>query len=327
MPSASDIEYHGKSVAHQFFEASAWFSAEAGQAAELARAAFALGRLEGAVAALEPEARAGANRRLALIEVEAMLWAQGTPLRREEIGRDLMEARAGADLEAMRLARWGIRRLEGQGDARDLRGFLGLHRAAVSGLDELLATRPTGRDFDAAVAEFRDLASQVAGLSPLVRAAALRVLWRLCGLSAPEMLAEPATWTARDMAEGCEALRFVPLGRHGRGVWVDGGNPAERVARHLAAVTAGIQDARHELARVADWQARALEAMAGVKGENAGRVIRALAAHPLLNAAMLEESAGISRDTAERMLSRMKALGLAREITGGRRFRLWMLAG
>ena len=123
MPSASDIEYHGKSVAHQFFDASAWFSAEAGQAAELARAAFALGRLEGAVAALEPEARAGANRRLALIEVEAMLWAQGTPLRREEIGRDLMEARAGADLEAMRLARWGIRRLEGQGDARDLRGF------------------------------------------------------------------------------------------------------------------------------------------------------------------------------------------------------------
>lgn len=327
MPSASDIEYHGKSVAHQFFDASAWFSAEAGQAAELARAAFALGRLEGAVAALEPEARAGANRRLALIEVETMLWAQGTPLRREEIGRDLMEARAGADLEAMRLARWGIRRLEGQGDARDLRGFLGLHRAAVSGLDALLATRPTGRDFDAAVAEFRDLAGQVAGLSPLVRAAALRVLWRLCGLSAPEMLAEPATWTARDMAEGCEALRFVPLGRHGRGVWVDGGSPAERVARHLAAVTAGIQDARHELARVADWQARALEAMAGVKGENAGRVIRALAAHPLLNAAMLEESAGISRDTAERMLSRMKALGLAREITGGRRFRLWMLAG
>ncbi|MCJ1900237.1 MULTISPECIES: hypothetical protein [Paracoccus] len=327
MPSASDIEYHGKSAAHQFFDAAAWFSAEAGQAAELARAAFALGRLEGAVAALEPEARAGANRRLALIEVEAMLWAQGTPLRREEIGRDLMEARAGADLEAMRLARWGIRRLEGQGDARDLRGFLGLHRAAVSGLDELLATRPTGQDFDAAVEEFRQLAGQVAGLSPLVRAAALRVLWRLCGLSAPEVLAEPATWTARDMAEGCEALRFVPLGRHGRGVWVDGGSPAERVARHLAAVTAGIQDARHELARVADWQARALEAMAGVKGENAGRVIRALAAHPLLNAAMLEESAGISRDTAERMLSRMKALGLAREITGGRRFRLWMLAG
>lgn len=327
MPSASDTEYHGKRVAHQFFDAGDWISAQAGLAGELARAAFALGRLDGAVSALDPEARAGANRRLALIDVEAMLWAQGTPLRREDIGRDLMEARAGADLEAMRLARWGIRRLEGQGDPRDMRGFLGLHRAEVSGLDDLLATRPTGQDFDAATGEFRELAGQVAELAPLVRASALRVLWRLCGLSAPEVLAEPGVWTARDMAEGCEALRFVPLGRHGRAVWVDAGTPAERMARHLAAVTAGITDARHELARVADWQARAMQAMARVKGDNAARVIRALAAHPLLSAAMLEESAGISRDTAERMLARMKAMGLAREITGGRRFRLWMVAG
>uniref|UniRef100_UPI0022B918F8 helix-turn-helix domain-containing protein n=1 Tax=Paracoccus binzhouensis TaxID=2796149 RepID=UPI0022B918F8 len=132
---------------------------------------------------------------------------------------------------------------------------------------------------------------------------------------------------ARAMAEGCEALRFVPLGRHGRAVWVDVGPPAERMARHLAAVTAALQDARHELARVADWQGRARAAMAGIKGDNPARVIQALAAHPILNAAMLEESAGISRDTAERMLARMRELGLAREITGGRRFRLWVLAG
>ncbi|WP_223191332.1 hypothetical protein [Paracoccus thiocyanatus] len=319
--------YHEKPAAHQVFDAGAWISAQGRLAVELARAAFALGRLDGAVAALDPAARQGANRRLALIEVEAMLWAQGTALRREEIGRDLMEARAGADLEAMRLARWAIRRLEGQGDAQDLRGFLGLHRAEVSGLDDLLATRPTGRDFDGAVAEFHDLAGQVAGLAPLARAAALRVLWRSCGLSAPEVLAEPAVWTARAMAEGCDGLGFVPLGRHGRAVWVDAGTPAERLARHLAAVAAAAQDARHELARVLDWQARALAAMAGIKGDNPGRVVRALAAHPLLSAAMLEESAGISRDTAERMLARMKGLGLAREITGGRRFRLWMAAG
>ncbi|SMG52308.1 MULTISPECIES: helix-turn-helix domain-containing protein [unclassified Paracoccus (in: a-proteobacteria)] len=327
MPSASDTDYHEKPPLHELFDVGAWFSAESALAADLARAAFALGRLEGMLMAMEPELRAGANRRLALIEAEAMLWAQGSPLRREEIGRDLMEARAGADLEAMRLARWSIRRLEGQGDPRDLRAFLGLHRAEVSGLDDLLAARPTGHDFDAAAAEFRTLAGELADLTPVARAPALRVLWRLCDLSAPEVLAEPATWTARDMAEGCEGLRFVPLGRHGRGVWIDGGTPAERMARHLAAVTAGIEDARHELARVIEWQARALAAMAGVKGDNPARVIRALAAHPLLSAAMLEDSAGISRDTAERMLARMKSLGLAREITGGRRFRLWMLAG
>jgi len=327
MSSAFDPEYHENRDLHQVFDPDAWISAQAGLAAELARAGYALGRLDGAVAALEPEARPGACRRLALIEVEAMLWAQGTPLRREEIGRDLMEARAGADLEAMRLARWAIRRLEGQGDARDLRAFLGLHRAELQGLEEGLAARPTGRDFDAAAAEFRDMAGRLAGLAPVARAAALRVLWRLCGLSAPEMLAEPAAWTSRAMAEGCEALRFVPLGRHGRAVWVDAGSPAERLARQLAAVTAAAADARHELARLAEWQARALAAMAGVKGDNPARVIRALAAHPLLSAAMLEDSAGISRDTAERMLARLKSMGLAREITGGRRFRLWMAAG
>lgn len=54
--------------------------------------------------------------------------AQGTPLRREEIGRDLMEARASTDLDAMKQARWAIRRLEGQTRLDDLRSFLALHR-------------------------------------------------------------------------------------------------------------------------------------------------------------------------------------------------------
>lgn len=327
MPLAPDPSYHAQAPGRQLFDAGDWLAAQERLAGDLARASFALGRLEGAVAALPVEARAGAVTRLALIEIEAMLWAQGLPLRREEIGRDLMEARAGADLEAMRLARWGLRRLEGQGDPGDLRVFLGLHRAEVAGLDDRLAVRPTGRDFDAAAAEFQAMAAGLSGVAPLARAPALRVLWRLCGLSGPEVLAEPAVRTARVMAEGCEALRFVPLGRHGRGVWVDGGTPLERMARQLAAATAGAIDAGHELARVAGWQARALAAVARIKGDNPARVVRALAAHPILSAAMLEEATGISRDTAERLLARLRGLGLAREITGGRRFRLWVLAG
>ncbi|MDQ7777389.1 hypothetical protein [Paracoccus aminovorans] len=327
MPSDPDPSYHGKAAPGQLFNAAAWGAAQAGLAEALARASLALGRLDGMLAALPAEARAGAVTRLALIELEAMLWAQGTPLQREEIGRDLMEARAGADLEAMRLARWGLRRLEGQGNPADLRGFLGLHRAEVSGLDEMLATRPTGGSFDAAAAEFHDMAAGLAAVAPLARGPALRMAWRICGLSAPEVLAEPAVWTARDMAAGCEALRFVPFGRHGRGVWVDGGPVPERMGRHLAAVTAGLVEARQELVRVADWQARALAAVARIKGENPARVVAALAAHPILSASMLEGLAGISRDTAERLLLRLQSLGLAREITGARRFRLWVLAG
>ena len=309
------------------FDAGDWRAAQAALAVELAMAAQALGRLDEVMAGLEDAARAGATRRLALIETEAMLWAQGRPLRREEIGRDLMEARAGADLEAMRIARWGLRRLEGQGDPDDLRGFLGLYRTEIGGLAEPLAPRPTGEDFDAAEAEFRHLAATLAGVLPLARAPAMRSLWRLCGISAPEALSESAAWTARDMATGCEALRFVPLGRHGRGVWIDGGPAAERMRRHLAAVTQGVTEARQELARIAGWRARALRASARIKGDNPARVIDELAAHPLLSAAMLEAQTGISRDTAERLLARLREMGLVREITGGRRFRLWTATG
>ena len=291
------------------------------------RAAQALGRLDEVMAGLDEAARAGATRRLALIETEAMLWAQGRPLRREEIGRDLMEARAGADLEAMRIARWGLRRLEGQGDPGDLRGFLGLYRTEIGGLAEPLAPRPTGGDFDAAEAEFRHLAATLGGVLALARAPAMRSLWRLCGISAPEALSESAAWTARDMAAGCEALRFVPLGRHGRGVWIDGGPALDRMRRHLAAVTQGVTEARQELARIHGWRARAMRATAPIKGDNPARVIAELAAQPLLSAAMLETQTGISRDTAERLLARLRDMGLAREITGGRRFRLWTAAG
>ncbi len=38
---------------------------------------------------------------------------------------------------------------------------------------------------------------------------------------------------------------------------------------------------------------------------------------------MIEQAAGISRDTAERLLARMQDMGLVREITGASRFRIW----
>ena len=53
--------------------------------------------------------------RFALIETEAMLWAQELVMERAESGRNIRDARAGSDPEAIRLARWAIRRVEGQG--------------------------------------------------------------------------------------------------------------------------------------------------------------------------------------------------------------------
>ncbi len=303
-----------------------WLRFEAALARALADAAMSVGRLDQMLAAMDRDARAGATRRLALIEIESMLWAQSTPLRREEIGRDLMEARADSDLDAMGLARWALRRLEGQGSLTDLRSFLALRRVDVAGLDDPVAPRPAGDDFDAAATSFHEVMSRLQPLHPLSRAPAARIGWRLAEVSPPEDLVEAACWNGRAMASGCEALAFVPLGRHGRAVWNDGAEQPERLARHLAAVTAGTEEARLTLRRIADWAEDARRRTATIKGDNPARIIAALAAHPLMSTAMVETAAGTSRATAERLLARMYGQGVVREVTGTKRFRLWTAA-
>ena len=60
-----------------------------------------------------------------------------------------------------------------------------------------------------------------------------------------------------------------------------------------------------------------------MKGDTPARVIAALRAVPLMTTEMVEVDIGASRDTAERVLARLHQMGLIREITGTRRFRLW----
>ncbi|MBC9248449.1 DUF1403 family protein [Paracoccus sp. 11-3] len=303
-----------------------WQTAQATNAVALADAGLAVGRLDQLIAALPEDRRRGALTRLALIEVEAMLWGQATPLRREEIGRDLMEARASTDLDAMKQARWAIRRLEGQTGLTDLRAFLALHRAEGDHLPAAQHGRPTGRDFDESAGEFLGLIDGLADLHPIARACPARIAWRLANVSAVEDMIEGAVWTGRAMAANCEALTFLPLGRHGRRVWLDGSAPAERMARHLDAVTQGAVDARRHLSRLSLWAEQARAATATIKGNSPSRIIDALLTQPLMTTAMVEEHAGISRDTAERMLQRLQNDGLVREVTGTRRFRLWSAA-
>lgn len=320
----------GRSIDHTqpLADPTPWFAAQVAQGRGLADAARDLGRLEATIAALSPAEAAGARERLALIEVEAMLRAQGLMLAQGEIGREVMEAGTRADPEAVRLARWAIRRLDGQGALADLPAFLGLHRRAsaddapVPGLD----LRPRGDDFDAAAAEFLQAADGFAALHPLARGPAILALWRMAGLSPPGHVVEPAIWSARHMAIGAEGVRFVPMGRHGRRVWTGYGPPADRLAAHLAALSAGAQEGRALVGRIRDWSAQARSATAPIKGDNAARVIAVLAARPLVSAMEVEARAGVSRPTAERMLKRLTDLGLIREVTGHRRFRLWTVA-
>lgn len=290
-----------------------WCAAQSGLAVELADAAQALGGLD-AVVGKDP----GMIRRLAMLEVEAMLWAEGTPLPHEEIGRDVMAGRASSDPQVLAKARWALRRLEGQAEPTDLRGFLGLHR-----VDTPSETgRAAGDGFDAAAQEFLTLID-TPGLHPLTRAAMALPGWRLAGLSPPEDLAEAACFAARIAATGLDHLPFIPLGHDGRRIWRMGGPATERLAAWLSAVRTGAAHARAEAQRLDDWAAGATASVARMKGPTPARVIAVLRAHPLMTTEMVEQEIGVSRITAERVLARLLAMGLIREITGARRFRLW----
>ncbi|MBK4217436.1 hypothetical protein JJJ17_16020 [Paracoccus caeni] len=313
--------------ARSLIDPAQWIQAQRDNAVALADAALTVGRLDQLIIGLTPDMRQGALLRLAVIETEAMLWGQGTPLRREEIGRDLMDARAATDLDAMKLARWAIRRLEGQTALTDLRAFLALHRTDHTATGAApFASRPMGRDFDDAARDFLSAFDRFSALHPLARAGAVQVAWRMAELSNPEDLIESAVWVGRDMARRCEALSFVPLGRHGRRVWLGGGEAASRLPKYLDAIRQGASEACQQLSRLFTWAEQAKSATRTIKGDNSARVIAALMTRPLLTTAMVEEHAGISRDTAERLLRRMQSEGIVREVTGTRRFRLWTAA-
>ncbi|MDO5640873.1 MAG: hypothetical protein Q4G26_00595 [Paracoccus sp. (in: a-proteobacteria)] len=299
---------------HALVDPADWTRAQAALPLKLAAAAQALGALD-AVLMDDP----GMIRRLAITEVGAMLWAAGTPLPREEIGRDLMAGRASSDRQIMAKARWALRRLEGQSDPADLRGFLGLHRVG----DAAGTPRSTGAEFDAAARDFRALIADDA-LHPMTRAAMALMAWPLAGLSPDEDLAECACFAARIAASALDNLPFAPLGDAGRRIWRSaGGTPEALLAAWLDALRDGARHARAEVARLDDWAARARDATTSIKGSAPARVIAALRATPLMTTEMVAQEITASRDTAERVLARLLSMGLITEITGTRRFRLW----
>ena len=187
---------------------SAWKQAQAALVLPLTEAAGALGRLDAMLAAMDAAAAAGITR-LTLTEAEAMLWAGGIVLPREDIARDARDGRAASDPEAMRLARRALRRLEGQGALTDLPAFLGLHRPG--GTKPGGAARLRGPDFERGAAHY--LARAVAAdLHPLVRGCRALLLWRQAKLPPPSRVIEPATHSARLMAQGFERLLFARPG-------------------------------------------------------------------------------------------------------------------
>ena len=85
-------------------EPDAWRAAQAASAADLARAALAVGQLDMLVGIMG----AGAVTRLALIETQELSWAAGTPVPADELATNvflrtqLPQVRHWAELQALR---------------------------------------------------------------------------------------------------------------------------------------------------------------------------------------------------------------------------------
>lgn len=75
-----------------------------------------------------------------------------------------------------------------------------------------------------------------------------------------------------------------------------------------------------QLRALRDWRAAAQSDAAAIKGRNSAIILATLAVHPLLHTSEGAHRAGVSRITAERLLTPM---GQVRKTTGASRDWLW----
>ena len=311
----------------------AWLDAEAALARPLAEAACAFARVDERLRAWDPaHARAGVER-LALGQAAALLWAEGAALEVERlslwgasrIGRTVEEdaglARAAWAARRLARGRWTfaspaeVARFEGRtprDDARD-RDDLGAEWAAFA--------RVRG---DAWIAAAEAWAAEVRSLRAAHRftqGCVAERAWRLSGLSDVTAVVEPAVAAMKIAGRaGRGGAPFAPLARrrtHG------GERPVERLRGFYADLTAGCAEALLALERMQAWRARADDAVADLSGRTPRLLAALLAARVAISAQDAAEAGGVSVSAAQRNLALLTARGLAREITGQGRFRMW----
>lgn len=263
--------------------------------------------------------------RLALIEAEAIVIAEGGRIRRELIGRDMMGRATAPDMHAdLGRARWALRRLPLRPAApHELRDFLGLHETEGNAeYPEHARLRPIGPEFDAAEHEFHAGMGEVSGCHPITQAAFGFRLWQLAGLSPVGIIAEPAVAASRIAAQENRQIGFAPLAST-RGVWGAGGNAQDRLSRWINATRNGAMAAQMIVRRIDEWAEQTKTVVAHWKGDTPLRIVDVLRTRPLLGTEDVASHCNVSRDSAERQLARMLDNGLIREVTGQGRFRLW----
>lgn len=308
-------------------EAGGWARAEAGQGRGLVRAAAAFARLDERLR--RSPHRDGWVQRLALAEAEALARVSGDLLPTGALA--LAEALRGGgteeDTRRLRAARWAYRRLvAGSPPAPGaLAAFLGLHRVGTPGLGDL-APRPEGPEFALAAAEWETVTDAPA-LHPLTRAALAHAAWRAIGLSTPGDMIEGGVAAALIGAEEARGgLPFLPVASGGGIAHRAGGPEDARLAAWYEGIELACLAGLLACDRVETWQVRAAHATRDLSGRSVAGLLQALAAAPLVSAEAAAMVAGCSRSAAERNLALLEGRGVAVEVTGQRRFRLWRAA-
>ena len=294
-----------------------WRSAEAGQAAHLARVAGRLGAL-GDRLRRGPE---GWRHRLALIEAAELSWFVGDRIAPDRLALWMSMRLSGLQDDTAALAHvgWAVRRLTGgPGPEVDLSAFLD-RRDPENMADEaeLFADRS---------GSWLELMGSARDLHPITRACMGFHLWALAGLESQGDHMEAAVTASRVAASDGTGAVFAPLAMGGAGGLRASGGPAERLTRWLEGMERATLTAMRHLDDIEAWDRRAETVMAPLSGRTPPALRIVLTEWPLVSAPMAERLTGASRAAVQRNLAWMEAQGLIHEVTGQGRFRMWRVA-
>jgi len=177
----------------------------------------------------------------------------------------------------------------------------------------------------------------MAELSPVTLGCLGFHLW---GMPDPAPLGElPTDLRAREMAAAVlgarpaagfgagsganRGLALLPLTLTGFAALTANGPAERRLGAFIAGAHQAVLSALLLLKRLSDWQARSGQTTADLSGRTPFRLIACLARWPLVSAPLAEAETGGSRAAVQRNLDLLVARGLAREVTGQGRYRVW----
>lgn len=294
------------------FECADWRAAEAAQAQPLAALSLDLGRLVERAEGFGPQAGA----RLAQAEASALSWWTGDRISSDRIAlwQALRIGATGADGAALIRTAWAARRLAappvpGQGRAAAIAAHLGLKPGAWSGLAE----------------EFAALLPEPGDLGPVVRGCLAFHLWRALDERVPHQRDIEAAVLGARLALGHEsaALGFLPLALAGTGALRTGGPAEPRLSAWIFGARDAVLAALLMLDRLRRWRARAEAGTADLSGRTPQLLIDGLLRHVMVAVPQLVAETGASRPALERNLAILETRGLAREVTGQGRYKVW----